>query len=188
MFRTAILCVIAVAVTSAASARPDAPRPGAVERLSADLDGDGTAERIEFRRGAPNAVSVWRGAHRVWRGIPARWNAWKVRIGDVDGDGRAEIVIGVHKATRYVPEPRNGLFVFGWDGRRAYPKWLGSSLARPFSNFEVVDVDGDGVAEVVSRESERDGTASETVYSWRGFGFAVDEFREDAEGEGGDAR
>jgi len=181
----AVVVVLAAGAVPALAAGPD--RAG-VERVSADLDGDGTAERVEFRSGAAEAVSVWRGTRRVWKGVPARWNAWKVRIGDVDGDGRAEIVIGVHKATRYVPKPHNGLFVFGWDGRRAYPKWLGSSLARPFSDFEVVDVDGDGRAEVVSRESGNDGSPSVTVYSWRGFGFAVDLVRGDAEGEGSDAR
>jgi hypothetical protein len=176
--------LVAIAVSGdAVQARPAAP-----VRISADLDADGAAERVEFRRGAPEAVSVWRGARRVWRGVPARWNAWKVRLGDVDGDGRDDLVIGVHKPTRYVPEPHNGLFVFGWDGRRAFPKWLGSSLARPFTDFDVRDVDGDGAAEVLSRESGRDGAPSVTVYSWRGFGFAVDEVRGDAGGEGSDAR
>jgi len=163
-------------------------RPAPPVRMAADLDGDGAVERVEFRRGASQAVSVWRGARRLWRGVPARWTAWKVVVGDVDGDGRAEIVIGVHKATRYVPKPHNGLFVFGWDGRRAFPRWLGSSLARPFCDFEVRDVDGDGAAEVLAAEAGPDGGPSMAVYSWRGFGFAVDEARGDAGGEGSDAR
>lgn len=136
-----------------------------------DLERDGVIEIITFEPSAPLCITISRGGKVLWRGIPKRWKPWKVRIGDVDGDGRCEIIIGVHKATRYFPKPHNCLFVFGWDGRGAFPRWLGSSLSKPFVDFEFVRFNGKTDL-LVSIEITRDGKRSIVVYEWRGFGFA----------------
>jgi hypothetical protein len=95
-------------------------------------------------------------------------------VADVDGDGRKEIVVGVFKPTKFIPRPHNCLFIYDWDGRRAAPKWLGSTLSRPFTDFRLADGDGDGRDEVYALETRRDGHVAVAAYSWNGFGFTRD--------------
>jgi len=142
--------------------------------LSCDLEGDGRVERVVLQAGRDPALSVWRGEGRLWQGVPKHWKPWKVSTADVDGDGKREIIVGVHKATRFFPKPHNCLFVYGWDGERAFPKWLGSSLSRPFTDFAFADVDGDRADELIALETTRDDARCVSVYSWSGFGFAFD--------------
>ncbi|MDH7568078.1 MAG: VCBS repeat-containing protein [Armatimonadota bacterium] len=148
----------------------DAP---ASDSVTADLDRDGRAETIRIGRGEDPALSVWRGSRCVHRWLPARWKPWKVAVADMEGDGRLEILVGVFKSTRFIPQPHQCLFVYGWNGREAFPKWLGSSMGRPFDDFVTADLNGDGADEVVVRAGNP-GRRWVMVYAWRGFGFAVE--------------
>jgi hypothetical protein len=145
-----------------------------VDSLEFDLDGDGQRERISLYKESDPALSIRHGRRVLWRGVPARWKPWKLAVADVDGDGRREIVVGVYKSTRYFPKPHNCLFIYDWDGRRAHPKWLGSSLSRPFVAFAFVDSNGDGQEELAAIEIKRDGRRCIALYSWNGFGFTLD--------------
>jgi hypothetical protein len=145
-----------------------------VDSLESDLDGDGRRELISLYKESDPALSIRHGRRVLWRGVPARWRPWKLAVADVDGDGRREIVVGVYKSTRYFPKPHNCLFIYGWDGRRAHPKWLGSSLSRPFVDFAFVDSNGDGQEELAAIEIKRDGRRCIALYSWNGFGFTLD--------------
>jgi hypothetical protein len=78
------------------------------------------------------------------------------------------------KETKFFPFPHNCLFIYAWDGERLVPRWLGSSLSRPFSDFTLADVDGDRIDEVLAVESAPDGGSRIAVYSWAGFGFRLD--------------
>jgi len=150
------------------------PERGRVFRVvDADLDLDGQRERLVLDGKRDPALRIWRGDTLLWQGVRERWNPWKLMIADVDGDGRREIVLGVHKSTHYFPRPHNCLFIYGWDGRRAFPKWLGSSLSRPFTDFILADLDG-GAEELIALEIMRDGKRCVAVYKWNGFGFTLD--------------
>jgi hypothetical protein len=150
-----------------------APLP-ASRVIVTDLDGDRQVERVVLQADRDPSVSVWRGNRCLWRGVPRRWKPWKLATADVDGDGRREIVVGVHKATRYFPRPHNCLFIYGFDGRTVRPKWLGSSLSRPFEDFAFANLDGDRAEKLVSVEITRRGTRCLVVYSWNGFGFTAE--------------
>ena len=139
-----------------------------------DLEGDGRRERLVLAAAGPHSLTIRREGKIVWRGIPRKWNPWKVQAADVDGDGIKEIVLGVHKGTRFFPQPHNCLFVFGWDGKQAFPKWLGSRLSKPFVDFTLAQLDGEPGDELVSLEVTRGGRRCLVVYSWCGFGFAGD--------------
>lgn len=169
------LCVV-VALLAAAFAWPDLARAGQQPpaSVSFDLDGDGRRELIALEGVGEMALTVRRGGRLLWSGVPARWRPWKLMVADVDGDGRSEIVVGVYKSTRYFPRPHNCLFIYGWDGRRGFPKWLGSSLSKPFTDFAFTDFNGDGQTELVALETGRDGKESIGAYSWNGFGFTLD--------------
>ena len=142
--------------------------------LEFDLDGDGRRERLRLDKASDPSLSVQHGKLVRWRGVPARWKPWKLMVADVDGDGRSEIIVGVYKSTRFFPKPHNCLFIYGWDGRRAYPKWLGSSLSKPFVDFAFVKGEGNSPEELVAIEIKRDGRMCVAVYLWNGFGFTLD--------------
>lgn len=172
LFTVSIITLVAVCVCSA-SVRAQAP-PTIIKFA---LGKDGQRETIVLDREKDPALSVRRGKKLLWQGVPARWQPWKLMVADVDGDGLYEIIVGVYKATRYFPQPHNCLFIYGWDGRRAAPKWLGSTLSKPFTDFTFADLNRDGHQELVAIETMRDGKQSVGVYSWNGFGFTLDRQR-----------
>jgi hypothetical protein len=145
--------------------------------IDADLNHDGRIERVTLDDKSDPALSVSRGRKTLWRGVHARWQPWKLLIADVDGDGRREIVVGIRKATRYFPKPHNCLFIYSWSGRRAFPKWLGSTLSKPFTDFAFSDLDKDGEDELIAIETMRDGKLCVAIYKWNGFGFTLDRQR-----------
>jgi hypothetical protein len=147
---------------------------GARATIVYDLDNDGRRESIVLDDEKEQTLSIRRNGKLLWQGVTTRWKPWKLMVADVDGDGKSEIILGVYKATRFFPKPHNCLFIYGWDGRRVFPKWLGSSLSKPFTDFTFADFNGDGQDELVALETRRDALQSVAVYSWNGFGFTLD--------------
>lgn len=102
------------------------------------------------------------------------FNPWKIRAGDVDGDGNPEILVGAWKTTRYDPVEANRLFVFNRYQETIYPKWLGSRLGLPFIDFESIDLDGDKRDELITLETDHTGNKRIVSYTWNEFGFDQD--------------
>ena len=146
-------------------------RTHAVQEVSGKLGGKECAAVLT--PGAEETLVLYevtaRGRREMWRGIPRSLNPWKIQIADVDGDGEEEIAVGVYKKARFHPVMAKRLFVYGWDGRDAYPKWLGSRLSRPFKDFTFAD-SGDGT-KLIAIEETKDGWNELAVYRWDGFGF-----------------
>jgi hypothetical protein len=140
-------------------------------KLSCDLEGDGYLETLIFTPGKPKALAIWREGKLIYEGIPETKKPWKLVIADVDGDGSKEIIVGVHKKTRYFPEPHNCLFVYGWDGTGLYARWMGSRLSKPFFDFAFTPPGDDKQQHLVSLEETPDGRKCIAVYEWSGFGF-----------------
>jgi len=120
------------------------------------------------------SVSVKRGGHTLWRFMARRLHPWKLVTADVDGDGRREIILGVYKATRFRPYPHPCLFVYGWTSKGIFPKWRGSALSKPFSDFTFVPCAGTAREELAAVEVKADGNRCITTYHWSGFGFSGD--------------
>lgn len=98
-------------------------------------------------------------------------NPWKVLTCDVDGDGIREISIGVFKTAKFHPVMAKRPFIYSYDGKSLYPKWLGSRLSRPFEDYIFADIDKDNMDEIVSVEVLKDGSKALNSYKWKGFGF-----------------
>lgn len=96
---------------------------------------------------------------------------WKIDSGDVDGDGIDEISVGVYKKTIFHPIMAKRPFIYNFDGERLIPKWRGSRLSRPLTNYTFYDIDKDGLDEIISIEELEDKRKVLNSYKWRGFGF-----------------
>ncbi len=105
-----------------------------------------------------------------------RWNAselkpWKIMTGDVDGDGDEEIALGVYKESPLHQIMAKRPFIYSFNGEKLSPFWRGSRLSKPFDDFIIYDLDGDGICEIVSSEYLEEGSMVINSYKWRGFGF-----------------
>lgn len=102
------------------------------------------------------------------------YGPWKIRVANVDGKDNPEVIVGVFKKTNQDTVKRNRLFVFNFKEGFIYPKWLGSRLGMPFTDFEVEDYDNDGRDEMLAWVIDEKGIEKAAYYRWNGFGFDED--------------
>ena len=138
------------------------------DRLEGDLDGDGQAEVFAFYA----ANDGMRGFVRHPVATSPVYPAWKAIAGRLAGEEKGVVVLGTwtHKRTRPGEAPRRSVWVVALERGRWVERWRGSMLARPFEDFTLLDLDGDGADELVVRECAGGGEAF-TAYRWQGFGF-----------------
>ena len=98
----------------------------------------------------------------------------KVMTGDINGDGLNEISLCVYKSTKFHPELAKRPFFYLLNGDELKPVWRGSCLSRPFDDYELFDLDEDGIDEIISIERLQDGKRVLAIYSWQNFGFIRD--------------
>jgi hypothetical protein len=98
-------------------------------------------------------------------------NPWKILTGDVDGDEKVEISLGVYKTSRFHPVLAKRPFIYNWNNNELTPKWLGSRLSRPFDDYIFADIDDDKLEELISIEYLESGKKVIASYKWKGFGF-----------------
>ncbi|MCQ2518380.1 MAG: hypothetical protein MJ119_06400 [Lachnospiraceae bacterium] len=95
----------------------------------------------------------------------------RIHAGDINGDGITEIGIVTYKMTQFHPVMAERPFFYAIDGDNLVKVWLGSRLSRPFKDFTLNDIDGDGIDEIVAIEYLEDKREVFAVYDWQGFGF-----------------
>jgi hypothetical protein len=154
-----------------------------------DGDGDGRDEIyvgvastpggfIDHTGGAFLALGLVNGVAGIeWQQLTGEVMNSSPAIGDIDGDGRAEVVTGAgwdHSARNATPDARS---VFAWhvnDGS-ALPGWPKVLNASTFSSPALGDVNGDGVADVVIATDPRPGagTGDGHVYAFTGAGVQL---------------
>ncbi len=107
----------------------------------------------------------------IYRKDYSELKPWKLEIGDIDGDGIDDISIGVYKESPLHKVMAKRPFIYSFVNGALQPKWRGSRLARPFTDYAFHDIDEDGVDEIISIEILEDNRKTINSYKWKGFGF-----------------
>lgn len=103
-----------------------------------------------------------------WRiGYPV----YRFDVGDVDGDGTDDALVGVVKSTRFYPEKARRIFIFHLVDGKVRPLWMGSKLGGILEDFRYTK---GGI--VRSLETTSDGKYVVAEYRWQGFGLGFERF------------
>jgi hypothetical protein len=158
----------------------------------ADLQADGRQERISLTEGQAAITSA---GETVWES-PPEWQVIQAGFADLDRNGLPEAVILVWRpfepwpVDRFLPyggriaafHDREGdschIILVGWLSDGYQELWAGSAMADPVRSYAAVDLDRDGLQELVTLEGRyadprnAPGRAVK-VWEWNGFGFSL---------------
>lgn len=148
----------------------------ALDYARGDIDGDGEDELVLitkrlFSKYGREVLIFNKDNEEIYRKDFKDLKPWKVALGDIDGNALDEVSIGVYKETIFHPIMAKRPFIYSYEDGGLYPKWRGSRLARPFTDYIFQDIDGSGLDEIVSIEILEDGSKLINTYKWKGFGF-----------------
>jgi len=137
---------------------------------AADYDGDGVLD-LAFSMYESNLVEVWRGDGKggfaPWRRASSFGRIpYHLKAGDLDGDGRPDIVVGNRSTSDNVVVLRNDPARFVYDGSFGLgTARRGEVTADEIRDVYLDDLDGDGKADLIAAARE-----SGKVAFWRGTG------------------
>jgi DNA-binding beta-propeller fold protein YncE/uncharacterized membrane protein len=155
-----------------------------------DVDGDGVLELITapgpdprapakikvFKIDISGGVGQWRlGSQIMDFTVPFNTNGFGAHVaaGDLDGDGRAEIIVGAG------PDPRKKaevVIVYHGDGGYEFERFMAYQGLLFGVNVAATDVDGDGISEILTGPGP-DLRAKSKVRIFRGDGTLIREFQ-----------
>lgn len=144
------------------SVPPSEPWPCAQE---ADVDGDGQVDRVELS--LDHAMVRLQSGETVALPLLAA-TVVRLCLGNVDGEGNAEIVAGVIRPTTRDGTYRQRLFMYAVEGRSHRPRFLASGGGGELLHFGLQDVDEDGHVEILARERSNEGETTR-VYRLDGY-------------------
>ena len=105
--------------------------------------------------------------------LPLGFPVYRLAQGDVDDDGRPELLVGPVKRTPLDSAVRRRLFVYQVaDGGQLQPRWRGSRLVFKLVFFKALRSHGRTYVQTI--EQEPDGSYCIGRYYWQGFGLALD--------------
>jgi hypothetical protein len=108
--------------------------------------------------------------------LPLGFPVYRLAQGDVDHDGRPDVLIGPIKRTALDTVARRRLFVYSLDSTGALrPRWRGSRLMFNILYFKAVVKQSRTYVQTI--EQEPDGRYCIGQYHWQGFGLVLDGFR-----------
>lgn len=141
-----------------------------------DINGDNKNEKIIlkkkiFNKYGSEVIIYSIDGKEIYREDFSDLKPWKIALGDVDGDGINEISIGVYKEALFHPVMAKRPFVYNFIEDSLRPKWRGSRLSKPFTDYIFYDIDTDTVDELIAIEILDSGDNVINTYKWKGFGF-----------------
>jgi poly-gamma-glutamate synthesis protein (capsule biosynthesis protein) len=98
---------------------------------------------------------------------PPEWRVVDAALGDPNDDGRFELLLAIWQTDNEGHE-RSQPYIVGYRGGEYQLIWGGRPLARPVSEVELGDVDGDGKQELISVEAD-----AIAVWCWQGWNFSL---------------
>jgi hypothetical protein len=143
---------------------PD-PRPRAGE---IDLTGDGVPERVTWM---DDSVTITQDGVAVWQS-PKGWRVVDMALGDPNDDGRGEVMLAFWRADAD-GLPQSHPFIIGYRGGIYRTLWGGSAVREPIYEFDLGDVDGDSIEELVVLEAHGEDEQTVSVWDWHGWGFSL---------------
>ena len=96
------------------------------------------------------------------------YHPWKIRFVDVDRDSTSEVCLGVYKQSPLHPILAKRLFIYNFQ-HGLQPKWLGSRLAHPFTDFDFIIDEKKTI--LVTLEIDNQAQPILNAYEWDCFGF-----------------
>lgn len=147
-----------------------------------DLDGDGILEEYCLSEGT---LTAKKGDKELWK-TPANWQVEAFSLGDVNNDGQVELVFSLWKEggfgkirpfwhTGKDDSYKNHLFVYELEEETFKPVWCSSDLDRPILSINILDIDDDGLNELVVDEGQYQQpiiSRSLAVWQWDQWGFS----------------
>jgi hypothetical protein len=92
-----------------------------------------------------------------------------MHTGDINGDGRTDICLGIIKPTPFDSVLKRRLFIFQIDKDYIRPLWLSSRLVRPLYDFRTISRGSTTNILTIERENATRFCVSE--YKWGSFGM-----------------
>ena len=108
---------------------------------------------------------------KIWPYYYPGYDFWKIASVDIDGDSVFEIGVGVYDKTGNHTTRKNRLCIYNWRDGYIYAKWCSSQISMPFIDFEFLDIDDDGLDNLVTIEIGKKNTKKIMIYQWCGFAF-----------------
>jgi hypothetical protein len=96
------------------------------------------------------------------------YKPYQLDTGDINRDGRTEILVGLVKSTEFDPEEKKRLFILRIDEGQLRPLWLGSKVCQQLVDFKSIS---NGVVRTL--EQTKEGNYAIGIYEWQGFGLTL---------------
>lgn len=99
-----------------------------------------------------------------------KYRLWKIQIADINCDSIPEVCIGAYK-TGTIESSNNCLMLYKWNGTHLHHMYTSSRKLSPFVDFLFLDIDNDGLDDLLSLEPRPYETFAVVAYQWLGFDF-----------------